>query len=222
MSNKQTILNSILSQGMLPLFFYEDAEVSLEVTRALYKAGVRVLEYTNRGAAALSNFKVLKKAQESEFPGMYIGIGTIKTEHEAKDFIAAGVDFIVSPIINPAVAKIAHDNNLLWCPGCMTPTEIHLAQQNDAALIKLFPANILGPGYVSSIRELFPGQLFMPTGGVELNQDNITTWFKSGVCAVGLGSKLITKDTLTKALYNQLYLDTQNALQLVRNAKQAL
>lgn len=219
MNTDNNILRSIITQGMLPLFFYEDATVSLEITRALYKAGVRVLEYTNRGAAALENFKVLKKAQHNEMPGMHIGIGTIKTEKEALDFINAGADFIVSPIVNPAVAKIAHQHNLLWCPGCMTPTEIHTAQENNAALIKLFPANILGPAFVSSIKELFPGQLFMPTGGVELNIANISSWFNSGVCAVGLGSKLITKDILTQCLYDQLYSDTKKALQLVQDAR---
>jgi len=219
MSTNQTILNSIITQGMLPLFFHEDTEVSLEVTRALYRAGVRVLEYTNRGSEALENFKVLKKAQQDEMPELHLGIGTIKSEQEAKDFIAAGADFIVAPIINPAVAKIAHEHGLLWCPGCMTPTEIYLAQQHGAALIKLFPANILGHSFLSSIKELFPGQLFMPTGGVELNLDNISTWFKAGVCAVGLGSKLITKDVLTKGLYDQLYTHTLEALKLVKAAK---
>jgi len=101
----------------------------------------------------------------------------------------------------------------------MTPTEIHTAQENNAALIKLFPANILGPAFVSSIKELFPGQLFMPTGGVELNIANISSWFNSGVCAVGLGSKLITKDILTQCLYDQLYSDTKKALQLVQDAR---
>jgi 2-dehydro-3-deoxyphosphogluconate aldolase/(4S)-4-hydroxy-2-oxoglutarate aldolase len=219
MNKHQPIIDSILKQGMVPLFFYEDAEVSLEITRALYRAGNRVLEYTNRGPEALENFKLLKKAQQTEMPDLYLGIGTIKTEQDALDFIAAGADFIIAPIVNPAVAKITHDNNLLWCPGCMTPTEIVLAQQNGAALIKLFPANILGAEFMSSIRELFPGQLFMPTGGVEMNVENIGKWFKAGVCAVGMGSKLITKDILTKKLYNELYLNTQEALRLVQAAR---
>ncbi|WP_461451580.1 beta/alpha barrel domain-containing protein [Mucilaginibacter sp.] len=216
MSSKQTILDSIVAQGMLPLFFHEDAIISLDVTRALYKAGVRVFEYTNRGPAALENFKVLKQAQKDEMPELHLGIGTIKTAAEAKDFIAAGADFIVAPIINPEVAMVAHAHNLLWCPGCMTPTEIHRAQQNGADLIKLFPANILGPAFLSSIKELFPGQLFMPTGGVELHVDSISSWFTAGVCAVGMGSKLITKDILTRGLYDQLYTNTQHALQLVK------
>lgn len=219
MNTGNKIVDSIVSQGILPLFFNESADVSLETTRALYKAGIRVIEYTNRGAAALENFKVLKKAQQDEMHDLVLGIGTIKTAQNAEDFIAAGADFIIAPIVNPDVARVAQQHNLLWCPGCMTPTEIHLAQENNAALIKLFPANILGPGFVSAIKELFPGQLFMPTGGVELTLENIQGWFKAGVCAVGMGSKLITKDILSSGSYNKLYLDTQEALRLVQAAR---
>ncbi|WP_295711687.1 bifunctional 4-hydroxy-2-oxoglutarate aldolase/2-dehydro-3-deoxy-phosphogluconate aldolase [Mucilaginibacter sp.] len=219
MSKKEIVLDAILTQGTLPLFFYEDADVSLEITRTLYKAGVRVFEYTNRGPAALANFKVLKKAQQDEMPDLYLGIGTIKTGAEAAAFISAGADFIVSPIVNPEVEKIATQHKLLWIPGCMTPTEIHTAQQHGAALIKIFPANILGPEFVSSIRDLFSGQLFIPTGGVDLNIDNISTWFRAGVCAVGMGSKLISKNVLENRLYNQLYNDTIKLLEMVQTCK---
>lgn len=219
MSKKEIALDAILAQKTLPLFFYEDAGVSLEITRTLYKAGIRVFEYTNRGAAALANFKVLKKAQQEEMPDLHLGIGTIKTGAEAEAFIEAGADFIVSPIINPAVGKIAAREGLLWIPGCMTPTEIYEAQQNGAALIKIFPANILGPEFVSSIRELFAGQLFIPTGGVELNTENINTWFKAGVCAVGMGSKLISKKVLDDKLYDQLYNDTIKLLEIVKTGR---
>ncbi|MDN3582540.1 bifunctional 4-hydroxy-2-oxoglutarate aldolase/2-dehydro-3-deoxy-phosphogluconate aldolase [Mucilaginibacter flavus] len=219
MSKKEIALNAILSQGTLPLFFYEDAAVSLEITRTLYKAGIRVFEYTNRGPAALENFKVLKKAQQEEMPDLQLGIGTIKSAEEAVAFIDAGADFIVSPIVNPEVGKIAAHHNLLWIPGCMTPTEIYTAQQNGAALIKIFPANILGPEFVSSIRDLFSGQLFIPTGGVDLSIDSITAWFKAGVCAVGMGSKLISKNVLDKQLYDQLYNDTVKLLEIVQSSR---
>lgn len=218
MKHKKVVLNSILSQGMLPLFYYDDAEVSLQITRALYKAGVRVLEYTNRGKQALENFKVLKKAQKKELTDLTIGIGTIKNISEAEMFMDAGADFIVSPITNPEVAKAVHKQKLLWIPGCMTPTEIYAAQKHGAELIKIFPANILGPAFVSSIKELFPGLLFIPTGGVEAEAENISSWFHAGVCAVGMGSKLISKDILERKLYEQLYHDTLNALELVKAA----
>jgi len=217
MSNKEAILQSILDQGMLPLFYWDSAEVSIEVTRVLYKAGVRALEYTNRGKAALENFRALKKAFTLEAPDLYLGIGTIKTADEARAFIEAGADFIVAPIVNPEVAAVTAEADMLWIPGCMTPTEIHQAQQLQAAVIKIFPANILGPEFISSIRELFPGQLFIPTGGVELNKANIDAWFKAGVCAVGMGSKLISKDILKNKQYDVLYKHTMTALELVND-----
>jgi 2-dehydro-3-deoxyphosphogluconate aldolase/(4S)-4-hydroxy-2-oxoglutarate aldolase len=219
MKSKEAVLDSILVQGMLPLFFYEDADVSVEVIRTLYKAGVRVLEYTNRGKEALDNFRIISKVVKAEMPDMNVGIGTIKTEAEAEAFVAVGADFIVSPIIDTAVAKVADKYKMLYIPGCMTPTEIHQAQQHKAMLIKIFPANILGPAFVSSIRELFQGQLFIPTGGVEIEADNISGWFRAGVCAVGMGSKLISKNVLDNKLYSQLYNDTVKALQLVQLSK---
>jgi 2-dehydro-3-deoxyphosphogluconate aldolase/(4S)-4-hydroxy-2-oxoglutarate aldolase len=219
MANKEEVLDSILMQGMLPLFFYEDAEVSVEIVRTLYKAGVRVLEYTNRGKEALHNFRLIKKAVINEMPGLYLGIGTIKTGLEAETFVDAGADFLVSPIVDNEVALVASNYKMLWIPGCMTPTEIHIAQQYKAMLIKLFPANILGPAFMSSIRELFAGQLFIPTGGVEIEAGNISGWFRSGVCAVGMGSKLISKQVLDERLYEQLYADTVRALELVQLSK---
>lgn len=217
--SKQHILQQLKAQGMLPLFYTASADVSIEIVRTLYRAGVRVLEYTNRGEAALENFKQLKQTFLQEAPELSLGIGTIKTPAEANAFINAGADFIVSPIVNAEVGAIANKRDMLWIPGCMTPTEIFTAQQNGAALIKLFPANILGPEFLSSIRELFQGQLFIPTGGVEMNRENISAWFKAGVCAVGMGSKLIGKSILENASYDKLYTDTQNALALIASAR---
>ena len=218
MKIKKAVLNSILTQGMLPLFFYEDVDVSLQIIRTLYKAGIRVMEYTNRGKSALDNFKVLRKAVDKEMADLYLGIGTIKNISEAEAFVDAGADFIVAPTINPEVAKVAHKHKLLWIPGCMTPTEIYNAQKNGAELVKIFPANVLGPAFIGSIKEIFPGILFMPTGGVELTPENIGAWFHAGVSAVGMGSKLISKDVLNNHLYEQLYTSTVNAVELIKAA----
>jgi 2-dehydro-3-deoxyphosphogluconate aldolase/(4S)-4-hydroxy-2-oxoglutarate aldolase len=219
MNDKKVILESILTQGILPLFYWESPSVCLKTIQTLYKAGVRAVEYTNRGAAALDNFAMLKKTLATEAPDLYLGIGTIKSATEAKAFIKAGADFIVAPIISAEVAAVAEENNLLWIPGCMTPTEIYRAQELKAAAIKIFPANILGPEFVSSIRELFQGQIFIPTGGVEIEENNIRSWFKAGVSAVGFGSRLISKDVLKTENYELLYANTLEALKLARAAK---
>jgi 2-dehydro-3-deoxyphosphogluconate aldolase/(4S)-4-hydroxy-2-oxoglutarate aldolase len=220
MITKSQVQDAIVLQGVLPLFYNESIKVSIEITQALYKAGIRVIEYTNRGGAALENFKALKQLQQQELPGLHLGIGTIKSAEEALQFVDAGADFLISPLVSPNVAAVAAANNMLWIPGCMTPTEMYQAQELGAALVKLFPANILGPAFVSAVKELFPGLLMMPTGGVEMSQENINAWFKAGVSAVGMGSKLITTDMLNNQAYNELYTETLRAMLLVQSARQ--
>jgi 2-dehydro-3-deoxyphosphogluconate aldolase/(4S)-4-hydroxy-2-oxoglutarate aldolase len=219
MKTKAAAIKAIQQQGLLPLFYYKDAQVSLEIVRTLYKAGVRVFEYTNRGEAALANFKFLKSALQNEMQDLFLGIGTIKNTKEAEEFIAAGADFIVCPVVDITVGKLVHDAGLLWIPGCLTPTEINIAHQHQAGIIKLFPANVLGPSYLSSIKELFQGQLFVPTGGVEIEEKNIDTWFKAGVCAVGMGSKLISKEILDNKAYDALFELTQKTLEIIQKVK---
>lgn len=221
MNEKQAVLQAIIQQGMLPLFYNDDAVVSYEVVRTLYRAGVRAIEYTNRGPAALENFKKLKAQAQTEMPDLALGVGTIKRADEATAFMEAGADFVVEPVVNESVARLVNKAGLLWVPGCMTPTEISVAQQHQALLIKLFPAQLLKPDFVSAIRELFPGQLFVPTGSIELNKTEITAWFKAGVCAVGMGSKLITKNGIAERQYEELFKNTVATLALIREAKQA-
>ncbi|MEI8073312.1 MAG: bifunctional 4-hydroxy-2-oxoglutarate aldolase/2-dehydro-3-deoxy-phosphogluconate aldolase [Bacteroidota bacterium] len=219
MEKKQAILDLIPQQGILPLYFYKDTTVSIEVLKALYAAGIRAVEYTNRGEAALKNFIEMRKVCDTELKGMYLGIGTIKNGEMAQTFIDAGTDYIICPGLVESVAAVADKNNMLWVPGCMTPTEIIKAETLGAKMIKLFPGNILGPGFLSAIKEIFPGLLFMPTGGVELDKDNIAGWYKAGVCAVGMGSKLITKQLLENKDYAQITKATEDALAIIRTIK---
>ncbi len=219
MDKKAEILRLIPEQGILPLFFYKDADVSVEVLRALYHAGIRSVEYTNRGEAALQNFKKLRQVTDSELKGMYLGIGTIKNAESAKTFIDAGADYIISPGLVKEVAKVADKNDMLWVPGCMTPSEIIRAESLGAKIIKLFPGNILGPSFLSAIKELFPDLLFMPTGGVEVDRENLSSWFKAGVCAVGMGSKLITKQALENRQYDQIVSLTKEVTGIIQSIR---
>lgn len=219
MKNQQDIIAQITQQKMLPLYFNKDKEVSVDVLKALYAAGIRSVEYTNRGAEAVANFKELRKVVNESMPGMLLGIGTVKTTADAALFIDAGADFIISPVVYPPVAKVVQDAGLLWIPGCLTPTEIFTAEMNGAKLVKIFPGSVVGPSYISAIKELFPGILFMPTGGVDTTEKNIREWFSNGVCAVGMGSKLISKSILQNKEYDTLTKLTKEVLEILNNIK---
>lgn len=219
MDKKAEILRLIPEQGVLPLYFYKDTEVSIEVLKALYNAGIRAVEYTNRGEAALKNFAAMRTVCDNELKGMYLGVGTIKNADTAQAFIDAGADYLISPgLVEDAIA-VADKHGILWVPGCMTPSEIIKAEQLGAKMVKLFPGNILGPGFLSAIKELFPNLLFMPTGGVEVDRNNIAGWFKAGVCAVGMGSKLITKAALEAKDYAGITKATQETISIINEVK---
>ena len=215
MSNKKTILELIPQQGILPLFFNKDVDVSIEILRALYNAGIKSVEYTNRGEAALFNFSAMKKVCEGEMKDMFLGVGTIKNAEMAQQFIDAGADYLISPGLVESVATIADKNNMLWVPGCMTPSEIIKAETLGATFIKLFPGNLLGPDFMSGIKELFQGLKFMPTGGVDTTKENLIGWFKSGVCAVGMGSKLISKQLMDAKDYATIERDTKAVIETI-------
>jgi 2-dehydro-3-deoxyphosphogluconate aldolase / (4S)-4-hydroxy-2-oxoglutarate aldolase len=222
MNAKKSVVMNIASVGILPLYYCHSQTVSIHVARTLYKAGVRVVEYTNRGVAALENFTAMKKVLGEELPLLQLGIGTVKSKEEAEAFVRAGADFIVAPIVNPEVAAVAKEAGIPWIPGCMTPTEIYQAQQLEATIIKLFPANILKPEFLRSILMLFLGQKFIPTGGQELDENNFRDWFQSGVMAVGLGNKLVSEDILVGGNYDLLYEKTVLVLETVRKVKNDL
>ncbi|KOS05647.1 ketohydroxyglutarate aldolase [Flavobacterium akiainvivens] len=216
MKEKKDIVAAIKKQGVLPLYFNADERVSIEILRALYRAGIRAIEYTNRGAAAFSNFKALLAVRNTEMTDLYLGIGTLKKIEEAKEYAAAGADFFISPGYVPEIAVFAKEHNLLYAPGCMTPTEIIEAENNGVTFIKLFPGNVLGPGFMNSIGSVFPNLDFMPTGGVEPTHESVKAWFNAGVCAVGMGSNLVTKDFLQNNDYKGIEAKTAEVLQLIK------
>ena len=214
MNKKNKALEALLEQKILPLYYHDDATICKDILSALYKAGIRVVEFTDRGEHGIHNFKALKKEAEKNMPGLLLGIGTIKTKKQAKKFIEEGADFIVSPSINEDIAKVTED--LLWIPGCMTPTEIATAEECGAGLVKIFPGNALGPSYIKAIKDIFPGMKFMPTGIGDIDEENLKSWFKAGVVGVGMGSKLISKELIENKDYEELTNVTINTLQLVK------
>ena len=219
MDKKSELLQLIPHQGILPLYFYKDTEVSIQVLKALFNAGIRTVEYTNRGEAALKNFKEMRRVCDTELKGMYLGVGTIKDSTSAQAFIDAGADYLISPGLVEDAIKVADKNDIFWVPGCMTPTEIIRAEQLGAKMVKLFPGNILGPSFLSAVKELFPNLLFMPTGGVDLDKENISGWFKAGVCAVGMGSKLISKQLLEQKDYAKIEELTKEAISIIKSIR---
>lgn len=187
------ILDHILAYPVLPVYYHDDIQTCMEVVNACYQGGIRVFEFVNRGEKAPENFAQLLAFQKQNWPDLLLGIGTIKTAAMASAYVEMGARFIVSPVVKADIAAVTLKRDVLWVPGCMTPTEISLAEDLGAPLVKLFPGDTLGAGFLKSIKPLFPTMRFMPTGGVNPTEESISGWFDAGVNAVGLGSKLFAK-----------------------------
>lgn len=219
MSTIQKITETIIQQGMLQLYYNEDENVTIEVLRAIYRAGIKAVEYTSRGDSALSNFTKMVEVRNAEMPDLLLGIGTIKNLQQAEDYLKVGADFFISPGFVPEVAAFLIQKDILYSPGCMTPTEIIAAENAGVKFIKLFPGNMLGPDFLSGIKDIFPKLRFMPTGGVDTTRENIEGWFKAGVSAVGMGSKLISKQLMADKDYTTIESETKAVLRILDSIK---
>jgi 2-dehydro-3-deoxyphosphogluconate aldolase/(4S)-4-hydroxy-2-oxoglutarate aldolase len=219
MTKIQLVTNTIVNQGVLPLYYNDDETVTIETLRALYRAGIRAVEYTSRGTAALGNFTKMLEIRNAEMPEMLLGIGTIKNIKQAEEYFQAGADFFISPGFVAEVAEFLIPKDVLYSPGCMTPTEIIAAEAAGVTFIKLFPGNALGAGFMSAIRDVFPNLKFMPTGGVDTTKESIESWFNAGVSAVGMGSKLVSKELMLANDFATIENETKKVLDIIRTLK---
>lgn len=217
--NHQDILDSMSATGMIPVFNHPNVEIAIGVLDAAYTAGIKVFEFTNRGAHSLEVFSALKLHAE-KYKDLILGIGTIFSVEEAKNFLYAGADFIVSPALVPEVAQYCNMKGVLWIPGCATVTEVFQARSLGAKLIKAFPGNLLGPDFIKAVMSIMPDVRMMPTGGVEPTSANLTSWFNSRVFCVGMGSQLFDKKEIENREFEILTKKIKAALETIKEIRE--
>lgn len=203
--------------GIVPVFYHKDPTVCRNVIKSCYEAGIRVFEFTNRGDYAHELFGDLNKWAEKEVPSMIMGAGSVVDAGTTALYIQLGANFIVSPLLNPEMAKVCNRRKILWSPGCGSLTEINLAEELGAEIVKIFPGLATGgPDFVKAIKGPCPWTSIMPTGGVEPSLENLSEWFEAGVTCVGIGSNLITREIIQKKDWDSLTKRISAALKIVR------
>lgn len=216
----QEIELQVKKTGFMPLFTHTDLSVCTKVLKSSYEAGVRLFEFTNRNENSFDIFCDLRKYCNENLPEMVLGIGTIKNAQQAEQYIAAGADFLISPILLREIHEVAVKHKKLWMPGCATPTEIGMAENWGIKTVKIFPAKQLGgPAYIKAVKAVFRDTQFMATGGVEPTLENITDWFKGGVTAVGIGSQLFPPDWLKDGRFDLVTEHIKKIIQFISQAK---
>jgi 2-dehydro-3-deoxyphosphogluconate aldolase/(4S)-4-hydroxy-2-oxoglutarate aldolase len=179
-----------------------------------------VFEFTNRGDFAHELFAKLAKEIEQSMPGLILGVGSIQDEGTAALYLQCGANFVVAPSLNPAVARVCNRRKVLWSPGCGSVTEISLAEELGAEIVKIFPgAQVGGPKFVEAVKGPMPWTSIMPTGGVEPTEANLKPWFAAGVTCVGMGSQLITKEVIARKDWQALSNTVKDCLSLIASLR---
>lgn len=210
----------MLETGIVPVFYNADLEISKQVVKACYDGGIRVFEFTNRGDFAHEIFGDLVKWTAKECPKMVLGIGSIVDAGTAALFMQLGAAFVVSPLLNPDIFKVCNRRQMAYIPGCGSVSEIGQAQELGAEVVKIFPAgNVGGPSFVKNIKAPMPWTNIMATGAVEPTEENIRSWFESGVACVGMGSKLFPNEVIKAGEWDKITLLCKKCLSIVEELR---
>jgi len=174
--------------GLIAIVRADNSDEAVHVVGALMEGGAPAVELTFTTPGVDGALREVRKVYGD---GALIGAGTIRTTEQAELAVDAGADFLVSPNLRPEVLTAMLATGLPTVPGVFTPSEVDLALEMGAEVVKLFPASIGGPGHLKALRGPFPDLQVIPTGGVNL--ETIASWFSAGAFAVGVGGEICAR-----------------------------
>ena len=213
MRTKADIIAQLTNPGIIAIIRARKTTQVLPIAEALLAGGVIAIEITMSTPGAIA---AVRNLSDKLGDRALIGVGTVLDAETCRAAIAAGAQFVVSPICRVELVQIASAAQRPVMLGAYTPTEAQLAHEAGSDFIKIFPADGLGPGYVKALRAPLPHLRIVPTGGVDLK--TIGEFFKAGCPAVGAGSSLITSEILEKEDWPAL---TRRAAEFVKAANAA-
>src|SRR5262245_51900962 len=179
-------LRRIIDTGIVAILRAPSGELLADVAEALATGGVDVIEVTFTVPQA---DQVLRELAGRLGSRVLLGAGTVLDTETTRIAMLAGADFIVSPAVNLDVIEMCRRYDKPVLPGAFTPTEVLAAWQAGADIVKVFPCDALGPGYLKALHGPLPQVRLMPTGGVNL--ETAAAFLKAGACALGVGSSLV-------------------------------
>ena len=186
-------MSALLPQSFLrypQAFLY----ICLDTLCALADGGVQLVEITFAADGRISDADTAKSIAlaAEQFDGkLLVGAGTVLTEAQATLAKSAGAGFLLSPNTDPAVISKTRELGMVSIPGAFTPTEAQNAHAAGADIVKLFPASVLGSGYIKALRAPLSQLSLMAVGGIDL--DNMAAYLAAGACSVGIGSNIVSQ-----------------------------
>lgn len=218
--DRMAVLTALFDQGVIPIFYHPDFDVSRNVIQACANGGAKCIEFTNRGAFAAHVFYDVARHFTDADPGVIMGVGSVVEAPTAGIYIANGARFVVGPALNPDVAKLCNRRKIPYIPGCGSLTEIGQAEELGCEIVKIFPGgSVGGPDFVKAVLGPCPWTRIMPTGGVDNTEESLRRWFDAGAACVGMGTNLITRELLDKYDYAGIEARVRTTVQLIRTIR---
>ena len=196
---KEDHLRRVLDCGIVAVVRSPDSEQLVEVVRALAEGGVTVSEITMSVPDALA---VLRRVHDALGNRVLLGAGTVLDAETARMVLLAGAEFVVAPTLNLEVVRLCRRCDKLVIPGAFTPTEILTAWEAGADIVKVFPAEAVGPAFIKAVLRPLPQILLMPTGGMDLTA--AAAFFKAGACCLGIGSQLVEPKAVAEGDFERI------------------
>jgi 2-dehydro-3-deoxyphosphogluconate aldolase / (4S)-4-hydroxy-2-oxoglutarate aldolase len=196
---KETHLHQVLDCGIVAVVRSPDAQQLVEVARALADGGVTVIEITMSVPSALD---VLREVRHALGERILLGAGTVLDPETARAVLLAGAEYVVAPTVNLDVIRLCQRYDKLVMPGAFTPTEILAAWEAGADIVKVFPADVVGPAFFKALRGPLPQIRLMPTGGVDLN--TAADFLKAGACCLGIGGHLVEPRAVAERNFDRI------------------
>jgi len=219
-SDRLVVLSAMIQQGVIPVFYHPDVEVCKNVIQACANGGAKCIEFTNRGDFAWHVFMEVTQHFQKADPSVIMGVGSVVDAPTAALYMANGANFVVGPVLNAEVARACNRHCIPYSPGCGSASEISQAHELGCEIVKVFPgSSVGGPEFVSAMRGPMPWTKLMPTGGVDPTEESLTKWFKAGIVAAGIGSKLITKELLAAKDYKGIEKKVAETIALIRKIR---
>jgi len=216
--SKQKTLASIIDIGLVPIVRAGSPEAAVLAAEAIYRGGIRAVEITMTVPGAL---RALEKVADQFGDRMMLGAGTVLDPETARACMLAGAEFFVTPALKLSTIEMCHRYSKVIMPGALTPTEVQMAWEAGADLVKIFPCgNMGGPKYIRALKAPFPQIEMVPTGGVNL--DTAADFLRAGACAVAVGSEMVNAKALAEGKLDVIEQAARQFLAVIAEARREM
>ena len=216
MTDIETITEGLIDSCIIGIVRLPDPDSIIDAVSAARAGGVKAIEITMSNVNALQAIATIRERHGDD---ILLGVGSVLDAATARAAVDAGARYVISPVFSPAVIDAAHAAGAAAIAGTFTPTEAQQAHEAGSDLIKVFPAHLLGPAYISALLAPLPHLRLLPTGGIRV--DNVASHLRAGATALGVGSALFHRPTIANGDFEGIRQRARALMHAVHEARRS-